>query len=395
VVIAPAQKPQPPSEGMLLLLALAGFTTLASMRICDAMLPALAQAFRASITEAAIVITSFATSYCVMLLVCGVLADRFGKLMVVVLCTVGCALATLGAAVVPSLAWLALARAGMGAAAAGIVAVAIAWIGDTVPMDRRQAVLARYMGITVSGIVLGTWTGGFLTELLGWRGTFAVIALLFGACAMLLWRRADLAAAPAPASAMSVWRHAAKLLGSPWARWVLGCATMEGVFAFGTLPFLPSILHTRFELSLAHSGAVLALFGVGGLIYGRVAGWLLRRMSVPALARLGGILLCLGFALLAWMPNWKVAATGCCCAGLGYYTFHNTLQVQATQLSNTARGLSVSMFGFFFFLGQSIGVPSTAEAMKRAAPAWCYGASALVLLGVAFVYAHQVRRRPG
>jgi predicted MFS family arabinose efflux permease len=149
----------------------------------------------------------------------------------------------------------------------------------------------------------------------------------------------------------------------------------------------------RFGLSLAHSGAVLALFGVGGLIYSRIAGWLLRRMTVVSQAHLGGILLCSGFATVAWMPNWQVVAAGCCLAGLGYYCFHNTLQVEATQLSNTARGLSVSMFGFFFFLGQSVGVPSTAEVLKRAAPAWCYGASALALLGVAVAFAHQVRGR--
>ena len=95
------------------LLAMAGFSSLASMRICDAMLPALVEAFSVSNTEAALVIASFTMTYCLMLLVCGALGDRYGRLRVVTVAVGLCTLASLGASLAPSLHWLAAARAGM------------------------------------------------------------------------------------------------------------------------------------------------------------------------------------------------------------------------------------------------------------------------------------------
>ncbi len=372
------------------LLAMAGFCSLASMRICDAMLPALVEAFSVSNTEAALVISSFTMMYCLMLLVCGALGDRYGRLRVVTVAVGLCTLASLGASLAPSLYWLAVARAGMGASAAGIVAVGIAWIGDTVAMEKRQAVLAQYMGIIVGGTMIGAWIGGLLTESVGWRGAFVVLALLFGTICLLSLRRFDLAVPVRLSKPLPYSRQLAGLLATRWSRLIFGAAFLEGVFAFGTLPFVPSLMHQKFGLSLTQSGAVLALFGLGGLIFSQISGPLMRRVDTPGLARLGGVSLGLGFALIAWMPNWPITTVGCFFAGLGYYCLHNTIQVEATQLSITARGLSVALFGFCFFLGQSLGVLITASVLGQVDSAWCHAIAAAGLVVLGFVYAARL-----
>lgn len=375
------------------LLAVAAFTSLVSMRLCDAMLPVLAQAFAVSNGEAAIVISAYSITFCALHLIGGALGDRYGKLRILMLATGISALTTLVASQATSLTGLSLARAATGAAAAGIVPLALAWIGDTVPLHDRQVVLARFSGATVSGIMVGAWAGGFLTETIGWRGAFVAIAPLFAAASLVLWRNVDQGPPSRSAGSDPYGRQVATLLAPSWARWVLGAAVLEGVFAFGTLAFLPSALHRKLGISLADAGAALALFGLGGLIYSRVSAVLLRWFDGPSIARLGGGLLALGFLVMAWMPSWSWVAAGSLVGGLGFYCLHNTLQVHATQLSTTSRGLAVSWFGFSFFLGQSLGIPLAGWVLDRAPPAWCYVAAALSLLTLGFAFARQLHLR--
>ena len=81
-------------------------------------------------------------------------------------------------ALAPSFLWLVVSRAAMGAAAAGIIPLSMAWIGDQVPYGQRQETLARLMVATVTGMMAGQWFGGFATETLGWRTALGVLALL-------------------------------------------------------------------------------------------------------------------------------------------------------------------------------------------------------------------------
>ena len=63
-----------------------------------------------------------------------------------------------------------------GAAAAGVTPLAMAWIGDSVPYERRQEVLARLIGATTLGMIAGQWLGGVLADTLGWRSAFAMLS---------------------------------------------------------------------------------------------------------------------------------------------------------------------------------------------------------------------------
>ena len=56
-----------------------------------------------------------------------------------------------------------------GAAGAGIVPLSMAWIGDTVPYERRQATLARFLTGTILGMSAGQLAGGLFADTVGWR----------------------------------------------------------------------------------------------------------------------------------------------------------------------------------------------------------------------------------
>ncbi|HLS57629.1 MAG TPA: MFS transporter [Zeimonas sp.] len=346
------------------LLGLAAFASMASMRWCDALLPALADEFSTTAGQSAQVVYAFTIAYGVMQLIYGPLGDRLGKYTVVSFAALACTAGAVASALAPSLGWLALARALSGAAAAGIIPLAMAWIGDNVPFERRQPVLAGLLGATVIGMIAGQWLAGVFADTVGWRYGFVGVALLFATAgvAMRMGARAGAstdaagrASAEAGAAGASSLERMRRVVRDRHARRILAITAAEGAFAFSAMAFAPSHLHGRFGIAVSSAGAILALYGVGGFLYSRIVRWLLARMDALAMARAGGLLAGLSWLLFALAPGWIWTLPLCLLSGMGFYMIHNTLQTQATQMSPEQRGTAVSLFAFALFSGQSVG----------------------------------------
>ncbi|MDD2547561.1 MAG: MFS transporter [Burkholderiaceae bacterium] len=357
------------SSHTLRLLGLAAFASMASMRVCDPMLLTLSQEFQTGTGEAAAVVSAFAVAYGVMQLFYGPLGDRLGKLRVVWGATLACALLNGVTALAPGLGWLVGGRVALGAAAAGIIPLTMAWIGDQVPYAQRQETLARLMVATVSGMMAGQWFGGFAAEFLGWRVAFALLSALFAGAALLLYPiLRDLPPAPvgpADASREPFLRKTLHLLRLPRVRWVLAVTLVEGALAFGAMAFVPSRLGQGFGMSASAAGGAMVLFGVGGLLYSLFARRWLQWLGERWLARVGGTLIAAGLGLLVWGGEVRWAMAGCAVFGLGFYMLHNLLQTQATKMAPEARGTAVTLFACVLFLGQSLGVLAMAASADR------------------------------
>ena len=377
------------------LISLAAFSSMASMRICDPMLVALATEFQVSVGEASRVISAFAVAYGCLQLFYGPLGDRVGKLRVINAAVLGCAVFSAVTATMTDFQWLVVARAAMGASAAGIIPLSMAWLGDQVSYERRQETLAKLMSATVTGMMAGQWFGGWAAQALGWRSAFGVLSCMFAlACIMLFARMGPQRRAVALQTDGSYWQQALSglaLLRVARVRWVLTVTCIEGALAFGTLAFVPSQLVQHFGLSAALAGGLMALYGLGGLGYSQLAGRWLGWLGERGLARLGSTLVAMGLLLLAWSQHVALAALGCVSAGLGFYMLHNTLQTQATQMAPEARGSAVTLFACMLFFGQSTGVLLVAQTVDRGGLDWAYTASALGMVVLGRVIARQVR----
>ena len=145
------------ASAALRLLSAAAFASMASMRVCDPMLPLLATEFGVSIGKAAQTISAFAIAYGLLQLFYGPLGDRYGKTRVISLAVLACTLANLAAVFAPTIDALVALRAVAGAAAAGVIPLTMAWIGDSVPYERRQQVLAQFLMATIFGMIAGQW----------------------------------------------------------------------------------------------------------------------------------------------------------------------------------------------------------------------------------------------
>lgn len=388
----PAPLPGPRVDRIVFLLACAAFASSAALRLVDPMLPALATDFRTSVGGAAIVVTATGLAYGLLQLLFGPLGDHYGKLRVL---TFACLASTVGAvacAASPSLDLLALARALNGATTAALIPLSLAWIGDAVSMEHRQATLARFMTGQIIGLVSGHAIGGFFAEHLGWRWGFVFLAGLYLVVGLLLLAalRGQHAASAAPARVPGRYRL---VLGQAHGRFVLALIFVEAIATFGIMTFIPAYLHQRFGLSLFHAGLVVAAMGLGGLGYTLFAAHWVRALGPRRLARLGGLLLGLAFLILALAADWGWGVLACGLLGLGFYQLHNTLQTLASQMAPQARGTALSLFAFCFFLGQAAGAGLGAPVVDHLGAHWLFLAAAMTLPLAGFVLAQHIKAR--
>ena len=353
---------------------------MAIQRICDAMLPELSRVFNVSISEAARVVWMFAVVYGAAQLFYGPMGDRLGKFRIVTYATIGCSLASLVAVFAGSLNALVLARIAMGLCAAALIPLSMAWIGDAVPYEQRQETLAKVgLGTTV-GLVGGQLMGGLLTDTLGWRWAFVLMTLLFAVIGALLY--GDLKQQTSTTSngqdrqnRPAFLGQALRIVTQSWARYILLIAIVEGACGFGVLAIIASHLHRELALSLTASGAIVAMFGVGGVVYMALARHLIRRFGETGLAQWGGSLMGVSFLVLGFATWWPLTPLVSLCAGFGFFMFHNTMQLHATQMAPTSRGTAVSLFASCLFIGQATGVLLAANLI-----AWV-GSGVVIALG--------------
>ncbi len=380
------------------LLSIAAFFSGAALRICDGLLPRLASDFAMTPGAAGSVVFVFSVAYGLSQLVFGPLGDRFGKARMVCLALAGCMVMSFVAAGSADFDLLLAARMGWGVAAAGIIPMAMAWIGDAVPYEERQPTLARFLVGTLTGMMAGQLLGGLFADAqAGWRGAFVLMGLGYGFVACLLFLRLRrIAAAPAAsATGLAMFsRQLRAVLGQAWSWCVLGAAFAEGVLLLGPMAFLPAYLHQRFGLSLSLASGLIALYAVGGLAYALFARRIVTALGERRMVMLGSALMGTGFAAWWLSPVAWTAGPVALFVGFGAYLFHNTLQTHATQMAPEARGTSVAIFAFSLFLGQAVGVALAGQAFDHWGAAALLALPALGLPWTGWLLARSPMRRP-
>ncbi|MEO8060974.1 MAG: MFS transporter [Burkholderiales bacterium] len=385
-----AAAPETIPAGAILCLAFGAFGSGVSLRVNDALLPRLAEQFAVPLSTAAQVISYFAIAYGLSQLLFGPLGDRFGKYRVIAWACAACALTALLCGLAPDFPLLTLARALAGATAAAIIPLAMAWIGDVVPYDRRQPVLARFLIGQILGLSAGVWLGGFAADHLNWRLPYFAIGALFAAVSVALFmlnRRLPAHARQMQPATGAAWRRIADdfghVLARPWARKVLITVFLEGALLYGPFAFIASHLHHHFGVSLSLAGSLVMLFGFGGVLYAVSSTQFVARLGEVGLVHGGGVILSAALLGVALAPAWWWAIPSCLLAGLGFYMLHNTLQINATQMAPERRGAAVSAFASCFFLGQSAGVVLAGALADRIGTGPMIAVGALGVLAVA------------
>lgn len=163
-----------PVRGILVALSLSVLLSSIGTSIANVSLPTLAQVFGASFQQVQWVVLAYILSITTMVVSVGRLGDIVGRrrlLMIgVFLFTVASALC--GSA--PTLWLLIAARAAQGLGAAIMMALTMAFVGETVPKARVGSAMGLLGTMSAAGTALGPSLGGLLISVLGWQTIFLI-----------------------------------------------------------------------------------------------------------------------------------------------------------------------------------------------------------------------------
>ena len=329
------------------------------MRLMDPLLPLLAADFGVGVAAVAPVVAGFTLAYGAGQLVTGPLGDRFGKLRVAAIALLLYGLGLAASVLAWDLASMTVLRTATGLVAGAVIPLAIAWIGDAVPYEDRQATIGRFLtGMVMAQLLIGPLSG-VAAEFAGWRASFLMLAVLALVVGALLARRLGpavmLGGATGQARGFGFGQYL-RLLRAPAGRRLMAAAAIDGVALFGgAFPFTGAYLIEHFALSPGEAGMVVAGFGLGAFIYTRLAKRLVALLGEQGLIAAGGAGLALTLAGVAAAPDWWTVAVLQVPMGMAFYMFHGVLQARATEALPESRATAVSAFAMALFLGQSVG----------------------------------------
>jgi EmrB/QacA subfamily drug resistance transporter len=224
--------------------ALIAATVLASMvgfldaYMINVAVPAIGRDLPASVSEVQWVLTGYLVTLAGLLLLAGALADHFGPRPVLITGLVIMLVASLGCAVAPTAPALIAARLVQGVGGALVVPSSLALLNGTLRGPDRARGIGIWAGISTLGTTLGPYGGGWLVDHATWRYVFLLNVPLIAAA---LW----------------------------------------------SLRRIPATAGERRPLSVDGVGVLLAICGLGGVIYALTAGpgsgWTTGRVLVPGL----------------------------------------------------------------------------------------------------------------
>lgn len=243
---SPARRP--PLAWALIALSLSMLLPSLSISIANVGLPSLAEAFDAPFDEIQWVVIAYLLAITTLIVGAGRLGDIVGRRRLLLGGITVFTIATLLCGLAPNLPLLVAARALQGAGAACMMALTMAFAGETVPGDRTGSVMGLLGTMSAIGTALGPSLGGVLIAVFGWRAIF-LAGVPLGLLTLTLTTRVLPGSPPAATSA----RRRLDIAGTVLLAITLGAYALAMTTAAGSFGPLPIGL-------LIASGAGLAAF---------------------------------------------------------------------------------------------------------------------------------------
>ncbi|WP_254634336.1 MFS transporter [Mesorhizobium sp. GbtcB19] len=174
--------------GALTSLSLAMLISSLGTSIANVALPTLSMAFAASFPAVQWVVLAYLLTVTALIVSVGRLGDLVGRRLLLIAGLALFSTGSLAAALAPSLTLLIAARAMQGLGAAVMMALTIAFVGETVPKERTGSAMGLLGTMSAIGTALGPSLGGVLIAALGWRSIFLVNAVLGVVAVFAAWR---------------------------------------------------------------------------------------------------------------------------------------------------------------------------------------------------------------
>ncbi|MGN6668920.1 MAG: MFS transporter [Trinickia sp.] len=325
----PADEASPYSRALLLLLATIAGVSVANIYYNQPLLDRFRETFARGAPWIGAVPAAMQLGYAAGMFFLAPLGDRFDRKWLILLQTVGLALALGAAAAAPSLVVLALASLAIGVLST-IAQQAVPFAAELAPPAERGHAVGTVMSGLLLGILLARTASGFIAQYFGWRTVFGASV---GALAVL----GLVVIARLPNSRPTSTLPYGKLLGSMWHLALelrgLRDASITGAALFAAFSAFWSVLTLLLAGAPFHLGPQAAgLFGIvgaGGALAAPIAGRFSDKRGPHAVITLSIALVALAFVIFA------MSATSI--VGLVIGVIVLDIGVQAAQISNQSR----------------------------------------------------------
>jgi predicted MFS family arabinose efflux permease len=382
------------SRRLILILAAGGFASSFSSRALEPLVGVVARDLATSVETIALLSAAFALPYAFIQPVLGPVGDALGKERVMKACLSILALSLAASAAAPNAGSLFVLRVVSGAAAGGVIPLALALLGDRVPMAERQVAISRFVVAIITSQLAGASLAGFLAAGIGWRGVVGLSSgLTLAALAATLVGFRGRAQAGAFDLGVAIERYRG-IAANPRARALFLFVFCEAIAVFGVFPYIAPLLEARGGGGPAEAGLALAGFAIGGLAYSALVAWMLRRLGLRRMLAGGGILGAAALTTVGLAGHWTSDAAAMVILGFGYYLLHNSFQTQVTEVAPQARASAVALHAFSFFLGQSIGVVAMGLGLRMLGQLPSLLLAAALILAVGLMASRVIGRAP-
>ena len=329
----------------------------------------------------------------------GLLADRYGKRLMLIRANFAGAvvMSLMGAAQTPLM--LIVLRALQGALT-GTMTAAQAFLASEIPRERRGLAVGGLSAAVFSGSMAGAFLGGFVAHWLGYRAAFYVSGgLLLAAGLLVLCCTRETAARvsrppgpdDAPASARVQWRALPATLYGVLA--MIGAIAFVRQFDLAFLPLLVQDIHGTLAGVSLWSGWLNACGSVAGLLAGLATGWLSDRWNPLRLVIVAAV-------VAAVFSGWQALAhtfTVLFPVRFGTVFFAGALEPAlnawlAKRVPEARHGVVFGLASTTRSIGWAVG-PLVAGAVAAVNLRAVFGVSSLGFLALALLFATALRAR--
>jgi predicted MFS family arabinose efflux permease len=346
----------------------------------------IAEGLAIDVSTAALLSSVFAFPYALVQPVLGVIADFFGKTRLMNVCVLVAALTALVCAVATSFSLLVAMRIVAGLVAGGVFPVAMALVGDLVPVKDRQVAIGRVLAVALTGNLIGASLAGVIGDLFGWRGVFGILGLFGSLVAIVAFFafRGVTTPPPPPFNRAAVVANYRSIFADPRAKVCFISVFLEAIFIHGLFPYVALLLLAIGETRASIAGLLIGAFALGGVLYSLSVPVLVARVRERSLMVAGGTLAALALVLIALHFPWTWQIAIYVMFGSGFYLLHSCIQLHVTDLSHTARGAAASLHSCSFYMGQAVGpvIYGYGFAHGGAEPSIFVGAAVVMAVGL-------------